>query len=860
MSYKNSNKHLYLHSIKYFFAFITVNVFVSICLGQTSDTIIPQSPADSIVQNPASKAIEAKVVYQSQDSIVFDMLSQRVKTFGNSKVQYESIDLSSDFIELYISKSEIFAKGLPDSAGTGIQGNPVYKDASETFDADSMKYNFKSKQGLAFGIYTKQEDGYLHGGRTKIHANKEIHVQHGKYTTCDAKCPHFYIELTKGKVIPNDKILFGPAWLVVDEIPIPLVIPFGYFPISKGRSNGIIIPTIGEERSKGFYFRNMGLYFGLGDFVDVKLTGDVYTLGSWRSNLSSNYVKRYKFSGNVDVGYSSLVLDEIRQNPTFNVKWSHSQDAKSMNNASFSANVNYGSVGYARQNTYNTDEFLNNSVSSSVYYSKKITGTPLNFSTSLYHQQNNRDSTVYLTLPQFNLSASSITPFRRKKMVGKERFYERITVSYTGNYQNKLSGAKMDSSFYTKQTWDAFQSGVSHSIPVSTSFSVLKHLHVSPNFNYTERWYTEKLVRTWDDTKPVYSNSDTTYGGIVESQIQEFNRVYNYSYGISCNTKLYGMYQFQSPYIKAIRHIISPSMSFNMSPDFSNPKYNYYSTYQKNTAGDIASYSYFEKGIYGIPGSQKQSSLSFSINNNIEAKVRDANDTVTGYSKIKLIESLSVTGSYNFAADSLGMSLIQVGGYTTIAKRIRVNYSSTFDPYALGVKQQNTTKQVVRTNTYMLDKYGSLWRKTDESWRSGISYAFGPLQQGEKPKRTGEYAYWDVPWNLNVGYNISVPRKYYYNYNNELDSVSNKIQQDLSLSGKFSLSKKWNITFATGWDFEEKALSYTSVDVYRDLHCWHMKFNWIPLGDRQRWEFVIRVNADMLKDLKYEMKSQTNYF
>ena len=302
-------------------------------MGQTSDTIIPQSPADSIVQNPASKAIEAKVVYQSQDSIVFDMLSQRVKTFGNSKVQYESIDLSSDFIELYISKSEIFAKGLPDSAGTGIQGNPVYKDASETFDADSMKYNFKSKQGLAFGIYTKQEDGYLHGGRTKIHANKEIHVQHGKYTTCDDKCPHFYIELTKGKVIPNDKILFGPAWLVVDEIPIPLVIPFGYFPISKGRSNGIIIPTIGEERSKGFYFRNMGLYFGLGDFVDVKLTGDVYTLGSWRSNLSSNYVKRYKFSGNVDVGYSSLVLDEIRQNPTFNVKWSHSQDAKSMNNA-----------------------------------------------------------------------------------------------------------------------------------------------------------------------------------------------------------------------------------------------------------------------------------------------------------------------------------------------------------------------------------------------------------------------------------------------------------------------------------------------------------------------------------------------
>ena len=860
MRYKNSNKHLYLHSFKYFFAFLTlISCFLN-SFGQSTDSLKLQKHNDTITSKPSNnKAIEAKVVYESEDSIVFDVSLQRVKTFGNSKVSYETIDLESDFIELRLSKNEIFAKGLPDSVGT-IIGAPKYKDASDSFDADSMKYNFKSKQGLAFGIYTKQEDGYLHGGRTKIHANKEIHIQHGKYTTCDEKCPHFYIELTKGKVIPNDKILFGPAWLVIDEIPIPIVIPFGYFPIKKGRSNGIIIPTVGEERSKGFYFRNMGLYFGVGDYFDVKLTGDVYTLGSWRSNLSSNYVLRYKFTGNIDVGYSSLVADEIRQNPTFNIKWTHSQDPKSMNNASFSANVNYGSVGYARQNTYDRNEYLNNSISSSIFYSKKITGTPLNFSTSLYHQQNNRDSTIYLTLPQFTLSASSITPFRRKKQKGKEQFYERITVSYTGNFQNKLAGAKMDSSFYTKQTWDSFQSGFSHAIPVSTSFSLLKRINVAPSFNYTERWYTEKIIKYWDDTKPIVSANGTTYGGVIEKTVQEFNRVYNYSYGVSCNTKLYGMYQFQNPQIKAIRHIITPSVGFFMSPDFSDSKYNYYSSYKKNAAGDIATYSYFEKGIFGIPGSQRQNTLSFSINNNVEAKIRDKNDTITGFSKVKIIESLSASGSYNFAADSLGMSLIQIGGYTTLAKRIRINYSATFDPYALGLKQQNSSKQVVRTNSYMLDKYGTLWRKTDESWRTGISYTFGPIKQENTPKHSGEYTYWNVPWNLNVGYNISVPRKYYYNYNNELDSVSQKIQQDLSLNGTLSLSKKWNINFATGWDFKEKALSYTSIDIYRDLHCWNMKFNWIPLGERQRWEFILRVNADMLKDLKYEMKSQTNYF
>ena len=824
------------------------------------DSVIKTVPKDSLKSN--EKAIESRVEYNSVDSIVFDVNSKVVKTYGKGTVTYQTIDLQSEYIELDLTKSEIFAKGLYDTTSKSNIGDPVYKDATETFDSDSMRYNFKSKQGLAFGIFTKQEDGYLHGGRTKIHANKEIHILHGKYTTCDEKCPHFYIELSKGKVIPNDKILFGPAWLVVDEIPIPIVIPFGYFPIKKGRSNGIIIPTVGEETSKGFYFRNMGLYFGMGDYMDLKWTGDVYTLGSWRSNVRSNYIAKYKFTGNLDVGYSSLVDDEVRQAPSYNIKWMHSQDAKSMKNASFSANVNYGSVGYARQNSNVQSEYLNNSISSSVSYSKRFPSlyVPFNFNASLDHRQNNIDSTIYLTLPNLRFSVSQFSPLKRKVLVGKTRFYERITLSYSADMQNKLSGAKMDSTLYTKETWDSFEKGIQHYIPIGTSFNLLKFLTISPSFNYTERWYGEKTEKYWDSDLIQYTSKDTIVGGVATNTIPGFNRVYNYSFNIGCNTNIYGMYVFRNNYVKAIRHVLTPTISYGWTPDFTVDKYGYYGTYQSDAEGTIDDYSYYDKKIYGTPNTRKQSAINVTIANVLEAKVRDKNDTITGFSKMKLIEGLSISGSYNFAADSLQMSLINVGGYTTLFKRLKIRYSATLDPYALGVKEINNKKDLVRTDSYMLDKYGTLWRKTDDNWNTSVGYSFGPIKDDKDIKRTGEYAYWDVPWNLSLNYSIRMPRKYYYDYNNQLDSVSSTITQTLSASGKFSLSKNWNITASTGWDFEDKGISYTSIDVYRDLHCWEMSFNWVPLGERQRWEFTLRVKADMLKDLKYEMRSQTNYF
>ena len=852
-------------SFKYFFLTLFLSAYLCSVFAQDSTAVQTQDTLSKKNENAPKKkssGLDSPVTYSSQDSIIFNISGSTVQTYGDGKVKYENIDLQSEFIELDVDKREVFAKGLPDSTNK-MNGTPVYKDNSDVFDADSMRYNFDSKKGLAFGIRTQQDEAYLHGGRTKIHSNEEIHVQHGKYTTCDEKNPHFYVEMTKGKVVVDDKIVFGPSWVVVDEIPIPVVIPFGYFPITKGRSNGIIIPTIGEESAKGFYFRNGGLYFGISEYVDFKWLSDIYSLGSWRTSVASNYKVRYRFNGNFSVTYASLVTNEIRQAPTFNVKWTHNQTQKSPYSPNFSASVNYGSAGYAKQNTYSTSEYLNNQISSNIYFSKKFAGTPLSFSASLSHSQNNIDSTITLTLPQIRLTASTFTPLKRKHAVGKERFYEKIGLSYTGEMQNKLVNAKLDSNFYRKETLDLFQSGINHTIPVSASFKVLKYITISPSFNYQERWYTTKLNKEWDDSYIQYTKNDTIIGGVRVDTLSEFSRVYNYSVGVGASTKIYGMYRFRSEVLKAIRHVVTPSVSYSLTPDFSAAKYGYYSTYAKNAEGEIASYSFFEKGIYGVPSSQKQSTLSFSLGNNVEAKVRSKTDTVTGTKKIKLIESLSLNGSYNFAADSLRMSLISLSGYSTILNRLTLRYSATFDPYAIGEKTTSSGKTQVRVNNYMIDRYGTLWRKTQDQWATSLSYTFGPIKDKTEDVSVPVdemYSYWDVPWNLSVSYSLSIPRKYYYDYNNQLDSVSNNIIQTITASGKVSLTKNWNVSFSTGWDFQERGISYTTLKVYRDLHCWDMQFTWVPLGDRQRWEFTLKIKASMLSDIKIDMKSSSEYF
>lgn len=851
---------MFKHSATYFFIVLCVcSSILHLHAQEQSDTFTIDSLGIVVAPKKSSQAIDAKVVYSSVDSIIFDVQQKKVIAFGASEIQYDDITLDAYFVELDLPMSEIFAKGTRDTLHNKL-GYPRYRDASDVFDADSMKYNFRTRRGVAYGIITQQDDAFLHGGKTKIHDDKAIHIQHGKYTTCDAEEPHFHVFITRGKVMPNDKIIFGPAWLVIDEIPIPLVIPFGFFPNKKGQTNGIIFPSFGEETGKGFYAREFGVYLGFSDYVDFRLTSDYYTLGSWRSHMRSQYAKRYTFTGSLDVSYASLVLDETRQPSQFNVRWSHTQDPRSMSGGSFTASVNYGSVGFARQNTMDHEEFLNNRISSTISYSKRFTGTPFGVSSSLLHSQNNLDSTINLTLPQLTLSMSSVTPFANRSPGAKQRFYNRVTVSYSGSFQNKLSNAKLDSSFYSRATLEAFEYAVNHQIPVSTSIPLLRFFTLSPSFNYQERWYFEKIERSWDDTKQVVVGADTTYGGVEQQIIPEFNRVYNYSMGAGLSTKIYGMYQFRSRYLRAMRHVITPQISYRYSPDFSDEKYGYYATYQSSADGTMSQYSHFSNMLYGQPGTSRQSAIDVSIGNNIEAKIRDVSDTVTGTKKIKLIERLTISGSYNFAADSLNMSLIRVSGNTRLFQRLDVQYSSTLDPYVLMARESGNTTSLVRANSYMLDSYNTLWRKTEERWQTSAGYTFGPIPNKEKMPTTSEFDYWDVPWSLRLSYSLSVPRQYYYNEFNQLDSVQTNIVQTLGINGSFSLTKNWNISYRTGWDFTNKGLSYTTLNIYRDLHCWQMTFNWVPLGDRQRWDFTIRVKADMLKDLKLDMRSSSQYF
>ncbi|MCL2328229.1 MAG: hypothetical protein FWC39_06910 [Bacteroidetes bacterium] len=863
VTYKLLNNYIYC---KYFFVFFVFFCVQSRVLAQNDTALfVSASTADTLFQDttsparPASKAIDSRVDYSAADSIIFDIASKRVTTFGASNVKYQAIDLTAEVIEMGLSNNELRAFGIFDSTTNQYVGLPVFKDGSDVFDSDSMRYNFRTKQGLAFGIFTQQNEGFLHGGRVKIHANREIHIHRGKYTTCDERCPHFYVEISKGKVIPDDKILFGPAWIVIDEITLPIVIPFGYFPITQGRMNGIIVPSFGDDRDKGFFFREGGYYLGIGDFFDIRLTGDVFTFGSWRAAIRSNYVARYKFTGSFDFEYASLVLDEERQDPTFQLRWNHQQDPKSMNHGTFSANVNFAAASHSKQNSYDTYEYLNTNITSGIAYSKEFVGTPFRFNATMEHSQNNRDSTISLTLPRMRFSMGSQQPFKvRSGSTRKERFYNRTSISYSADFQNRLLNAKMDDTFFTSAVWwDAFRNGLQHQIPISTNFRVLKHITITPSFNYTERWYTSRKEREWDKN----TITETPFRDVPIDTVSGFYRVWDFSTGVSATTKIFGMYQFKNQYVQAVRHVVTPTLSYNFTPDFSDRWFGYYDEYRwYDEKGKLQThqYSYYSYEIFGVPNAGRKSAISLSINNNIEAKIKSKTDTITGYKKVKIIESLSIGGSYNFAADtSRGerkMSLISVSGYTTLVQRISIRYSANFDPYVNGNEPANPP-----TNKFILDRFGTLWR-TDDNWNFGASYSFNPIKNDEVPKRTGTYSYFDMPWNLSLSYNLSIPRQFRYNEFGEFDTVTNRVVQTLGVSGNFSLTKQWRINFSTGWDFQQKGISFTTLNLNRNLHCWEMLFTWVPMGTQKRWEFTLRVKADMLKDVKYNMRSQNTYF
>lgn len=825
-------------------------------------------PADSLFSEPDTtdrdsslsiNAIETKVEYKAVDSIQFSVDAKKVYLFGEAQIKYGDIELKAAYVEFDMSNNVVTATSLPDSAGNEI-GKPEFKDDREEFTAKRIKYNFDTKRGVIDGVFSEQSDGYLHSGRTKKMENNEFHLKKGKYTTCEHENPHFYVALSRAKVIPDDKIISGPANIVIEDIPLPIGIPFGFFPNSSGRASGILIPQYGEEQNRGFFLRDGGYYFGINDRLDLTLKGEIFSKGSWGVSAVSRYKKRYKYNGNLNFNYNNLSIDDegIDQ---FNYKliWRHTQDPKARPNSNFSADVNFGSSGYDKYNSRNANDYLQSTIQSGISFRKTFPNTPFNASANIRHSQNNTDSIVNLTIPDLTLNMNRIYPLK-KLVKGKNLgILEKLGFQYSSNFKNTVK--VRDTLLFESSTLDKFKNGVQHSIPVSTSFNLFKYFNLSPSFTYKERWYFESIDRYWNDDA-YYDPETNTYkhGSIYTDTTSGFNRVYDYSVAAGLSTTLYGFYQFQQSPIKlvrnsgliAIRHKMDPTVSFSIRPDFSEGKWKgddgYYDEYI-NGSGDTIKYSRYEGAIYGIPGQGKYGSLSFGLSNNLEMKVANKRDTTSEFRKVSLLKQFSVRSSYNIFADSLNWSTVSVNASTSLFDIFDINMGAIYDPYAYD------TIAGKRVNVYEVDYTGDLFRLTSANFSINFSLndkkfkrSSSERTEPDKPdiirqqEEINYYDYFSVPWNLRFDYSIRFSQP---------DRKEPTITQTFNFSGDFSITKKWKIGFSSGYDIEKREITFTNVNISRDLHCWMMTFRWVPFGFRQSYNFEIGVKASILSDLKY---------
>lgn len=849
-----------------------------------SDTIpADNSEADSLVlqvpvrQTGSGTILDTRVDYSAVDSIFFNVRDRKVYLYGSADLVYGEIHLEADYVEIDFKRNELYASGLPDSTGV-VQGLPLFTEGDQSFQSKEMWYNFESKRGRTLQVFTEEADGYLHGEVVKIQPSKIIHVQDGKFTTCDDPNPHFHIGFRKAKILPEDKIITSLAYLVIAGVPTPLVVPFGFFPNKRGQASGILMPSYGETSNRGFFLENGGFYWGINDYVDLSLRGDIYTRGSWAAKVGSNYRVRYRYSGSLNLTYAINILGEeglpdYSRNRDFRVVWSHNQDPKARPNSVFRANVNAGSSQASRFNPTSEQDYLSNTFSSNVSYSASWAGR-YNFSANFRHSQNTINKTVDLSLPEIAFSVNRLHPFRRKDARGEPKWYENITMNYTMNARNEIR--TVDSLLFQKETWSRFRNGVNHTIPISHSTRVLKHFNLSNSFNYNERWYFSTIEKRWDPEAMFVQGGDTLFGREAIDTISGFKAARDFNYSASLNTRLYGMLQFRRGPIRALRHVMSPNLSFNYRPDFGDPFWGYYKNYYNPRDDREVQYSIFEQGIYQGPQANRSGSLNFSLGNNLEMKVRNRRDTTAGGErKIALLDNFSINGGYDIARDSLKFSDIRVSARTRLFNNFDITYSSGWTVY--------DTDSVGRSiNRFLWDTDKKLLKLNNTNWSLGFNYSLsskkqpaalggdqlrGPAggQMGGQPgldegggedggEIPGEelmplspagvdYA---VPWSLQFGYTFNYNSR--YNYREE--RFDRNLVQSLNVNGSVNLTPKWRIGFRSGYDFERKEITYTSVDLYRDLHCWEMTLNWIPFGFRKSYNLTIRVKSQMLQDLK----------
>ncbi len=813
---------------------------------QTPDTLA------TTLDTTAKKSPIADPVFTSaKDSLIYSMDGKKVYMFGEASIKYQNLELTAAYIEFNMETKEVFAMGLPDSTGK-ILNRPVFKEGSQTFRMEKMTYNFDTKRAIITEVITQEADGFLHSKRTKKMEDNTVNIAGGKYTTCDLDHPHFYIAISKAKVIPNDRLVMGPAYLVIADVPFPLGIPFGFFPNTKGRASGILMPEYGEEDRRGFFIRRGGFYWGISDYVDLTLLGGIYTGGSWTFNSRSTYRKRYKYSGGFSFDYSHNVFgekgfDDYRKDNAYSLSWSHTQDPKASPNSTFQARINMSSPSHNRYNPQTIDNFLSNQLNSSVSYSKVWAGTPFSLTASFNHTQNNLDSSITLNLPRVSFNISRINPFKRKSAIGEPLWYEKISLSYSGDLDNSVS--TRTNLLFREETLGIMKNGVQHKIPVSTSFNVLNYINLSPSVNYSEYWYLSTIEKRWDETERK----------VIVDTIPGFKRAWQYSTSVSASTKVYGMFAFSSKSkVQAIRHVISPSVSLGYRPDFGAAHYGFFKEVQVDTTGRKRPYSIFENSVFGGPSAGKSGSIGFALGNNLEMKVKSDKDTTTNFKKIKLIESFGLNASYNLLADSMKLSPIGFSARTTLFEVINIDAGGTLNPYAQDLKGFDYNKFLVNDN-------GKLARLTNFRVSVGMS-----LKSSKKESSTGGGAAgamldaggdsfggtfgetvstgfsessipdFSIPWNLRID----------YSYNYSKPQIQKNISQALSFSGDLSLTKNWKIGFRSGYDFKMNKLTTTSLNVYRDLHCWEMRISIVPIGYLKSYSFQINVKSAMLQDLK----------
>jgi len=856
---------------------------------------------DSIQKSQKKNALEAPVVYEAKDSITFFMKEKNAFLYGDANVKYQKIDLKSENIKMNMDSSIVHAVGALDTLGNKF-GEPIFKDGGDEYKMETLSYNFKTKKAFISNIYTEQEEGFITAQEAKKGDDGAYYTRRGTYTTCDEEHPHFYIAMSRMKVRPGKSVFSGPAWLVVEDVPLPLALPFAYFPITSTYSSGFIMPTYGDESTRGFYLRDGGYYFAISDYMDLKLTGEIFTKGSWGIGAQTTYKRRYKYSGNFYFNYQVTKegeknLPDYLETKNFKVQWSHRTDPKASPNSSFSASVNFATQSYEKNNLtslYNPTSYSQSTRTSSISYSHSFQKIGLSLSSSFNIMQNMRDSTISLTMPSLSLSLSRFYPFKRKHAAGKERWYEKISVHYTGTLSNSIT-TQEDKLLHSSLVKD-WKNGMRHNIPISASFNILKYINVTPTLNYTERWYTNKVMQSWDDVN----------NQVVRDTIYGFNRVFDYNLTLSANTKLYGMYtphpKVFGKKLKVVRHVLTPSVSFSYAPDFGDSKWGYWKTYTRtDEEGNVTlvSYSPYAGSLYGTPSQGKSGIVSFDMSNNIEAKILDRNDSIK---KISIIDEIGASLSYNLAA--------KTQPWSNLSTRLRLKWGkTTFNMNA-----------VFQTYAYEFDKNGNVVVGNRTEWSYGrwgrfqgmsknLSYTFNnqsfkkikqsimrllgkgkdieeeenladanadeeeqdaddletniddPNKKGQKKASQTEgldedgYMKFQMPWSFSISYGLTMAEDRTKDINVKTMRYPYSFTQNLNFSGTLKLSSNWNCSFASGWDFTNKEISMTTVNISRDMHCFNISCG-LVFGPFTSYHISLRANASTLTDaLKYDKKS-----